>query len=434
MGTTAGHTGPGAGHAGPGAGRTEPGAEVEWPLDLDVRALLEGGWRPTPFQQFVLKIHSRCNLSCAYCYMYEMADQGWQRQPRRMARPTIARVARRIAEHVRLNRLNRVELILHGGEPLLAGPDHLRYAVTEVRSAVGPDVTVDARVQTNGVLLAQPFLELFDELDVLVSVSLDGDREASDRHRRGPAGQSSHDRVLAGLERLTAPGFRHLFGGLLCTIDVDNDPIRTYEALLDFAPPTIDMLLPHGTWDAPPPGRKPDSADTPYADWLIAIFDRWYRAPVQETRIRLFTEIMRLLLGRPSRTESVGLSAVALLVVETDGGIEQIDSLKSAYDGAAGTSLHVSRDAFDDAQLLPPIVARQIGARALAPTCASCDLGRVCGAGLYPHRYRSGTGFLNPSVYCPDLYRLIDHIRRTLNDDVAAVRERGRPVGNPDDS
>lgn len=395
-------------------------------MDLDIDALLESGWRPTPFQQFVLKIHSRCNLACTYCYMYEMADQGWRRQPRRMALSTIDSVAARIAEHARVNRLLQVDVILHGGEPLLAGVDHIRYAVNAMRSAVDPDVVVNAQVQTNGVLLDPIFLELFDELGVLVSVSLDGDREANDRHRRAPSGQGSYDKVRSGLAGLTSERFRHLFHGLLCTIDLNNDPVGTYETLLAFEPPAMDFLLPHGTWETPPPGRRPDSRDTPYGDWLIAVFDRWYRAPERATQIRLFSEIIRLVLGRPSRSEAVGLSAVAVVVVETDGSIEQVDSLKSAYEGATRTSLHVGRDTFDAALMLPSIAARQIGARALSPQCRSCEVGRVCGAGLYPHRYRPGTGFANPSVYCLDLFRLITHIQRAVTDDIAAVQDRSR--------
>jgi uncharacterized protein len=50
----------------------------------------------------------------------------------------------------------------------------------------------------------------------------------------------------------------------------------------------------------------------------------------------------------------------------------------------------------------------------------------VCGAGLYPHRYRPGTGFANPSVYCRDLFRLIKHVQHAVSDDLAAVRERRR--------
>ncbi|MGI8329945.1 FxsB family cyclophane-forming radical SAM/SPASM peptide maturase [Actinomadura scrupuli] len=400
--------------------------EAEWPASLDVQALLEAGWRPTPFRQFVLKIHSRCNLACDYCYMYEMADQGWRRQPRRMARPTIDRVAARIAEHARSNELPRIDVILHGGEPLLAGADHIRYAVSTVRSMVDPEVAVAFGLQTNGMLLDSTFLRMFDEFDIQVSVSLDGDEKAQDRHRRRANGQGSHHSVAAGLQRLTAPTYRHLFSGLLSAIDLDNDPVATYEALLAFEPPAMDFLLPHGNWDTPPPNRLADAA-APYGDWLIAVFERWYRAPVRETRIRLFSEIIRLLFGRPSHSESVGLSPVAVAVVETNGSIEQVDTLKSAYEGASNTALHISRDSFDSALLLPAIAARQIGHRALAADCRVCPVQRVCGGGLYTHRYRSGSGFANPSVYCRDLFRLIDHIQGALQKDVAALKRTTSP-------
>ncbi|GAA1013071.1 radical SAM protein [Acrocarpospora pleiomorpha] len=393
-------------------------SDAEWPASLDVAELLQSGWRPTPLRQFILKLHSRCNLACDYCYMYEMADQGWRRQPRRMSRTTIDHVATRIAEHAEAHNLNSIEILLHGGEPLLAGFDRIRYAVTKLRSVLdGIELTVS--VQTNGVLLDAAFLRLFAELNVRVGVSLDGDAEGQDRHRRRASGEGTYTKVRAGLERLTAPEYRHLFGGLLCTIDLANDPATTYEALLEFRPPTIDFLLPHGNWDTPPPGHS--GTDTSYGDWLVAIFDRWYGAPERETRVRLFSEIIRLLCGRPSRSESIGLSPVAIVVVETNGGIEQVDTLKSAYDGASGTLLHVSRDPFDAALLLPAIAARQIGARALSEICVACDIAAVCGAGLYPHRYRSGSGFRNPSVYCRDLYRLITHIRRVLTNDVALL-------------
>jgi uncharacterized protein len=399
--------------------------EREWPLDLDVESLLGEGWRPTPFRQFILKIHSRCNLACDYCYMYEMADQGWRLQPRSMTRAIIDQIAHRIAEHTRTNRLTDIEVILHGGEPLLAGPDLIRYAVTAVRSAAGPAVSVNVHVQTNAVLLDAEFLRLFDELDVRVGVSLDGDEAGHDLHRRHADGRGSHAEVHAGLRRLTAPAHRRLFGGLLTTVDLRNDPVATYEALLEFAPPAVDFLLPHGNWDTTPPGRTPSDPATPYGDWLVAVFDRWYGVPVRETRVRLFGEIIRLLLGGASRTESVGLSPVAMAVVETDGSIEQVDTLKSAYEGAAATGSHVTRDSFATVLLLPSIAARQIGGRALSARCGACEIQRICGGGLYAHRYRTGSGFANPSVYCDDLLRLIAHIRTVVARDLGD-RRRGK--------
>jgi uncharacterized protein len=395
-------------------GPTLPGPESEWPSTLDVHALLADGWKPIPFREFVLKIHSRCNLACDYCYMYELADKTWRLRPRRMPRAIAEQAAIRIAEHIHAHGLARITLILHGGEPLLAGPDLIAHVVTSIRDATGPRVRVDVSLQTNGVGLDVGYLRLFDDLDIRVGVSLDGDAAAHDRHRRYRNGRGSHAAVLAALERLAAGPYRHLFGGLLCTIDVCNDPVATYEALLQVNPPMIDLLLPHGTWTTPPPKRIPGSPSTPYADWLIAVFDRWFDAPRQETRIRLFEEIMHMLVGGASATEAVGLSPVSVIVIETDGSIEQSDMLKSAYHGAPWTGLHVTRDPLDAALLLPSVVARQIGAMALSTECRRCRIRQVCGGGLYPHRYRSGSGFANPSVYCSDLFLLITHIRQAM--------------------
>ncbi len=394
----------------------------EWPATLDVSALIAEGWRPVPFRDFIVKIHSRCDLACDYCYMYEMADQSWRERPRRMSTDTAEQTAARIGTHARSHEMTDLALILHGGEPLLAGHELIWRLTTATRKHSGPDVHVNVHVQTNAVGLTEFYLRLFAELDIKVGVSLDGSAEAHDRHRRFASGRGSHAAVTAGLARLLQDEFRHLFSGLLCTIDLYSDPVETYEALLAFDPPRIDFLLPHGTWDAPPPGRTSDSADTPYADWLIRVFDRWYRSP--RTDVRLFSEIMRLILGGTSSGEALGLAPARMVVIETDGWIEQTDNLKAAYHGASVTGLHVSRDPFDAALMLPGVVARQIGIHGLSAICRACPVHRVCGGGMYTHRYRSGSGFANPSVYCPDLIKLIAHIQATVQDDVSGRLRR----------
>jgi len=349
-----------------------------------------------------------------------------------MSPSVIDAAADRLAEHARRWRLSRVTVTFHGGEPLLAGVDFFEYAVAAVRRRMSPDIAVTFTVQTNGVLLDEAFLETFSRLSVRVGVSLDGDRHANDLHRRFPHGGGSYTDVSAGLDRLRQDRFRHLFGGLLCTINLRNDPIEVYAGLLRFAPPRLDLLLPHGNWSSPPAGRGPGTTHTPYADWLIAVFDRWYDAPQRETDIRLFSVIMSLLLGGPGRSESVGLAPVDFVVVETDGSIEHGDALKTTTAGATATGLHVERSGFDDLLLLPGLRQRQIGLAALGTTCRRCSLVNVCGGGHYAHRYDRSTGFGNPSVYCPDLARLIGHVRGRMRTDLrrlAAAGDRQHDVG-----
>jgi len=379
------------------------------------------GIAPHPLRQFVVKLHSRCNLACEYCYIYTMDDQRWRERPRVLSPKLAELTARRIADHAHRHKVPEVRIVLHGGEPLLAGTAAITHFVSAVRTALGDRTRAVITLQTNGTLLTETRLRALAALGVSIGVSLDG-TEASQDRRRDHRGASSHCLVTAGLARLRAPHRRHLYAGLLATIDLAADPVETYEALLTHEPPQVDFLLPHGNWSAPPPGRDVGATATPYADWLIAVFDRWYRAPSRETGIRLFEEIIRGLLGGTSRMEGIGLGPLVLAVVETDGSIEMSDTLASAYHGAASTGLNVEDDSFDAVLSVPAVREQQLGADGLAAACRRCTVHRVCGGGLRAHRFRAGHGFDNPSVYCRDLLGLIRYIRTTLARDVAAIR------------
>ncbi|MGP4089915.1 FxsB family cyclophane-forming radical SAM/SPASM peptide maturase [Streptomyces sp. KR55] len=375
--------------------------------------------RPTPFRQFVLKVHGRCNLDCSYCYVYRGRDDGWRERPARTPEPTMRRTAARIAEHVRKHGLDRIRVELHGGEPLLTGPEPVLAYVRAVREAVPADCRVTATVQTNGTRLTAAALDRLAGAGVRVGLSLDGGRAAHNARRVDHAGRPAWPAARAAARRLAARP--ETYAGILCTIDPATDPHDVYRSLLDLDPPGVDFLLPHANWAHPPPGlpsRCPGRhrpAPAPYGDWLAAVFDAWWDAGRLRTRVRLFQEIAALLLGAPSSAEAVGLSPMAAVVVETDGGIEQVDSLRSAYAGAAETGLDVFRHSFDRALRHPGIAARQVGERALAPECLDCPVGRVCGGGNYVHRYAPGTGFRHPSVYCADLERLVRHIAGRLD-------------------
>ena len=313
-----------------------------------------------------------------------------------------------------------MHVVLHGGEPLLAGAALLRRAAEDAAPRPSPpDCALDLRIHTNGVRLDRAYCELFAELGVKVGISLDGDRAANDRHRRYADGRSSHGQVLAAVELLRTPEYRHLYAGLLCTVDVANDPVAVYDALVALEPapdrlPAAARDLGHPA--TPNAGAGPPEP-TPYADWLQAVYDRW-TAHGRPVPMRLFDSVHRTLRGRSSLTESLGLDPADLVVIETDGTLEQADSLKTAYDGAAGTGLRVQEHPFSAAAEDIQVRARQSGVDALSAQCRSCPVLLSCGGGLLAHRYRAENidpadpvaAFRNPTVYCADIYTLIRSI------------------------
>jgi uncharacterized protein len=371
-----------------------------------------------PISQYVLKVHSRCNLACDHCYVYEHADQSWRTKPQVISPQTVSMAARRIREHAAGHQLADVFVILHGGEPLLLGQARMRTLLDELYAQISPVTHLDLRIHSNGLLLDERWCALFRDYGVKIGVSLDGDQVANDRHRVFTDHRSSYSQVLDALGLLRRPENRHLYAGILCTVDLANDPVAVYQALVAQQPPNLDLLLPHATWEHPP--YRPAGQRSPYADWLMQVYRCWDQdhRPVP---IRIFDSVSSTARGGSSLTEALGTDPGDLLVIDTNGDWEQPDSMKVAFDGAAMTGMNVTGQAVDEVAVHPAIVARQGGVAALCATCRACPVVRICGGGLYAHRFRPDpradrrggsdpAEFDHPSVYCADLKALVDAV------------------------
>jgi uncharacterized protein len=210
-------------------------------------------------------------------------------------------------------------------------------------------------------------------------------------------------------------------------MDPRTDPIEVTDYLLSLGPPGYDYLLPHYNWVNRPWGKWDDPQATPYEDWLIRAFDHWYtrKTPV---RVRTFNAILRRLFGTESGVESLGACLVDLIVVETNGELAAVDSLKATYDGATSLGYNVFDHDLVTVAGDVRVQARQQGVQGLCRQCQECSLAEVCGGGYLPNRYSGGDNFANPSVYCADLMKLIRHIRRCVG---AAMNKAGLRVAPP---
>ena len=357
-------------------------------------------------QTLVVKIASRCNLNCSYCYVYNRGDDTWKSQPAVMPAAVVSALMRRIKSHSLRHGLPCFGLVLHGGEPLLSGKEFFRSFVAEAQRVLSPEVEPYIYVQTNGTLLDADWCRLLLDLGVRVGVSLDGTAAINDRFRVDHAGRGSYAAVLAGIEAFRAVAGRT--PGLLSVIDPQSDPIECYQHFRSLGAHSVDFLFPEATYERPPAGLR--RGQTPIADWLIPLFDRWFHDSPQPMNIRLFRQIVSVLCGQVGNSEMAGRERSEILVVDCDGSIEPIDALKVCGNGFTKVGANVLSDELDDALSIPLAQQYHLAKETLCATCQSCRIRDVCGGGQFAHRYSRAGGFDNPSVYCHDLMKLIAHI------------------------
>jgi uncharacterized protein len=378
---------------------------LQWtPQDYDYDASLK--FR-RPIYTFIVKVASRCNLDCGYCYVYQSPDQSWKSKPQFLSSAVLEQVARRIQEHVVTHDLNEVSVVFHGGEPLLAGVDRLKDYVTVLSSTI--TCPVKFGMQTNGILLDKELIAFLSENQIRIGISLDGVRTNNDRFRVYHDGRSSYDETVSAIRLVQSyPEHKQILGGILVVVDIRNKPIEILRALDDLGVRGANLLLPDSNYVTLP--FRPGGDTTAYGKWLHEFFVLWLES-YSHIEVPYFEEILNLMLGGVSTSEEIGAQSVDFVIVETNGDIEAVDTLKMVGREATFLNLNVARNSFDEAITHPAIYSRMSGFNSLCDTCKECEHLNHCGGGYLPHRYSAPNGFVNPSVYCEDLKYLFAQMR-----------------------
>jgi uncharacterized protein len=154
-----------------------------------------------PIVEMVVKIASRCNLNCSYCYEYNKGDDTWKKAAKFMSPLTATLLGKRIQEHMEEFKLDSFDIGFHGGEPLLMKPDKIQEIIDNIQKEVSTKISFT--LQTNGVLINDDYCELFKKNNIQISVSIDGLKESHDKNRLDHKNKASWDKAVAGIEKAT---------------------------------------------------------------------------------------------------------------------------------------------------------------------------------------------------------------------------------------
>jgi uncharacterized protein len=386
-------------------GASEPSADID-PSSADV-----------PIFTFVLvKLASRCNINCAYCYWFRDAEV--YKKPPILTVEAEDAFCQKLEEHIRSFGLEYFMVVFHGGEPLLF-PKRRFIALQEKLRAIEERTgcVVQRGVTTNAILIDREWTEIFKTYGVSASVSIDGPAEIHDQFRVDFKGKGTHAATLRGMELLRAAGIQP---NIISVCNPASDPARLLAYIVD--------ELGIKEFDILPPDAKHGDSPPPIDTYFIKLFDIWYDIyAARGVRISTLDAMIRGLSGRLSLSDTIGLGPIDTVTLMTDGTLEPLDVLRIAGDGSTATHSSVFANKLQDVQEDPRWLAAFKASLALPEVCLQCEFLDACGGGHLAQRWSSERQYDNPSVYCESWKAIFGHIWKriapTLVIDLTSVAE-----------
>lgn len=171
-----------------------------------------------------IKLTEMCNFKCSYCEYKAFAFT--QKQHLTIEPQLAISIAKQCIMHNYYQSALSTNFCWHGGEPLLYPKKDFCYILDEINSfsfALG--MNCFNSIQTNGYLIDQDWLNIFEKYDIKVGVSIDGPESINELQRE----KNSTKKVIENIERLKQI---NCFSGVL-TVLTENHKNKEQE-LFDF--------------------------------------------------------------------------------------------------------------------------------------------------------------------------------------------------------
>ena len=316
---------------------------------------------------FMRPVGDRCNLACSYCYQDGIRHRsGHSTMSLDLLESTL----------IDISRIARFPLSIawHGGEPLLAGKAFFRRAI-ELIGIYFPAGAVQNSVQTNGVLLDDEWLSLFEAAGFSIGISLDGNREMHDRQRIFRGGTGSYDLVERAALRASLSGIPL---NAICVVGEDH--VGAAERVLN----EIERLK-FDSCNIQPSFYFTSEAKyvdpTVFVEFALDFVGHWWRRQGHHINVMLIDNCLETILNRSGSDCVFSGRCSQLLAVSHDGDVRpcsrpfegQYESFGNVRHGLTSIANSSTADRFRKSDLA-------------AQKNIECEFRSICNQGCPQHR------------------------------------------------
>jgi uncharacterized protein len=363
--------------------------------------------------EVIIKLVEVCNLNCSYCYYYNKGDDEWKDRPKRISSTTVKKLLPWVESGISALDIKQVTFTLHGGEPLLLGKAEFERICGDFESIVGrAGAKCEINVQSNGILIDDEWVEIFERCNVSVGVSIDGPPEYQDRHRVDKRGRGSSEKLEQGIRSLMKCD--HVRKGVLCVIDPSFDYQRVYQYLRNLGFTWLDFLVPMECYSNLPTEEDIRGVGKALKDVLTC----WSEDTDQErVTVRIVDHYLRPFqqvsdVPSPHNWSRMrGHATIAVIAVHSNGDLGFREEIFTSGYHRQQDKASIFTSSLPEFVNSLPYLNLETYYSLLPEACRDCDFVGVCGGGDPKNRFHpEDQSFAHPSVYCGGLKMFYEHL------------------------
>lgn len=176
-------------------------------------------------RMFTIEMTQQCNLRCTYCCYSGSYRDRRVHSAKEISYRTLQKTVEYIVEHYDKS-AEEITVCFYGGEALLARKK-IEWLISNLRCIFYDKIRFS--FSTNGLLLSEEVIDWLNSLpNVLVNVTIDGDKFMHDAHRKTISGKGSYDIIITNLYlfKIKYPAFFRNRVRFLSTVYSWNDVLQ----------------------------------------------------------------------------------------------------------------------------------------------------------------------------------------------------------------